>query len=108
MDNSIEDGADVNEVLKCVSKVRSILTRIEEGLKDNDPAQKAVLLRELNICEDTLLKTSSPKAIEMPMRGSIRQIQAHVTQTRLGQGKSPQEVEPNIEVYEAGTSQPTK
>ncbi|KAI5068324.1 hypothetical protein GOP47_0016669 [Adiantum capillus-veneris] len=108
MDNSIEDGADDNEVLKCVSEVRSILTRIEEGLKDNDPAQKAVLLRELNICKDTLLKTSPPKAIEMPMRGSIRQIQAHVTQTKLGNGKRPQEVEPNIEVYEAGTSQPTK
>lgn len=104
--NSFEVGD--SEVLLRVAEVRNILSKIEEDLEKSDSLEKGVLLRQLDICKETLMSSLSPKEIQMPTRGSIRQIQANVTQTRLGHGKKLQSCVPSQDQIEKESCQPTK
>lgn len=97
-----------HEVMVCVDEVRDILSKIEAQLEQSDSSQKIAYMNKLNSCRDILVKTLAPKEIDMPRRGSIRQIQANVTQTRLGHGKKLEVSNPSKDHIVCGSSQPTK
>ena len=72
------------EIVLCISEMKRTLQAIENDLCNYDISQKRALLHQLRVSS-----TIVPTEISLPSKGSIRQIQEHVTQTRLGHGKQP-------------------
>ena len=91
-----------------IEDMKNMLSSIQKEVFSKDPKEIAVLLQRLHGVKECLSSLVVPKQIEMPRQGSIRQIQAHVTQTRLGHGV-PQvnsKIHQNIDL--GSTSQPSK
>lgn len=90
------------KIAHSISSIKRDLQDVESDLPNYSVERKEELLREL-----MGFKLFVPKQIDLPLKGSIRQIQAHVTETRLGH-RQPREV--NQEVIDANliSDQPQK
>ncbi|KAI5060837.1 hypothetical protein GOP47_0023342 [Adiantum capillus-veneris] len=75
-----------NQILGCISDLKGLLQSFEEQLGQCDSDLKPILFNQLCNSRDFLSALIVPKRIGLPATGSTRQIQAHVTQTRLGHG----------------------
>lgn len=74
------------EVMTCIHELKEVLSSLEHGIANKGPKELEVILHQLQLSKDLLGSLVSPTQIHMPAHGSVRQIQAHVTQTRLGHG----------------------
>lgn len=85
-DTSGMDG----QIHMCIQEFNKVLKNVEENLPLCDSTQKEIIFQHLRASKDSIAALMVPKEIDLPRRGSIRAIQAHVTLTRLGHGR-PQE-----------------
>lgn len=85
---SVEDVSSKDrEILTCIESFQDILRELQDIFPSFSLARKDATLQQLQISQDNLFNFLRPKEIELPKKGSIRQIQANVTQTRLGHGR---------------------
>lgn len=96
-------ATDLDEkIAQCIQDIKRSLQVVENDLQDYTTERKEALLRDLMGC--SLLV---PKQVDLPLRGSIRQIQAHVTETRLGHGRRPRVHKDEVQV-DLMSDQPVK
>ena len=77
------------DVFEHLQDIKSMLFSIEQDVSRKSDAEVNAIMQQLQEVRSILRPLVSPNYIEMPSKGSIRHIQAHVTQTRLGHGKRP-------------------
>ncbi|KAI5077831.1 hypothetical protein GOP47_0007655 [Adiantum capillus-veneris] len=75
------------EIVNCIDKSREFLRQLADVLPQWTLQQKEVALKKLKISMENLENLHEPEEISLPRKGSIKQIQANVTQTRLGHGR---------------------
>ena len=84
------DVADVSESVvnsidhqigSVVNDIKCILQSLKEELGRCDSKLKPKILAQVTLLQDSLPALISPKEIELPTKGSIKQVQAHVTLT---------------------------
>ncbi|MCO5601128.1 hypothetical protein L7F22_055247 [Adiantum nelumboides] len=79
---------EVEKESTCFTEIQEILSTIQEGLPNKSHKEKEIIMHQVETARDILRSLVAPSQIDMPCRGSVRQIQEHVTQTRLGHGQS--------------------
>ncbi|MCO5572942.1 hypothetical protein L7F22_026703 [Adiantum nelumboides] len=73
-------------LLASINALRIFVNQFEAKVQESKPSQVEIMLDQLNKRESILTRGLAPREIDMPTRGGIQQIQAHVTDTRLGHG----------------------
>ncbi|MCO5564813.1 hypothetical protein L7F22_018481 [Adiantum nelumboides] len=92
-DDTCDDINQEQDAIECLQDIKKIVESLERGLSNRLSREMDIVMHQLKFARDTLGSLMSPEQIQLPMRGSIRQVQAHVTQTRLGHGKCKVNVE---------------
>ncbi|MCO5587831.1 hypothetical protein L7F22_041783 [Adiantum nelumboides] len=85
-DNEIVTEEKEEKVKTCIHELKELLLSLEQEIPNKSPKDMEIMLHQLRLSKDMLGALLSPSQINMPACGSVRQIQAHVTQTRLGHG----------------------
>ncbi len=75
-----------DDISSYIYEMRGLLQSLEEQLGQCDSKVKPNILTQLTLLRNSLASLVIPKEIELPAKGSIKQVQAHVTMTRLGHG----------------------
>ncbi|MCO5560080.1 hypothetical protein L7F22_013686 [Adiantum nelumboides] len=86
-DDTCDDINQEQDAIECLQDIKKIVESLERGLSNRSSREMDIVMHQLKSARDTLGSLMSPEQIQLPMRASIRQVQAHVTQTRLGHGK---------------------
>ncbi|MCO5585796.1 hypothetical protein L7F22_039732 [Adiantum nelumboides] len=94
-DNEIVTEEKEEKVKTCIHELKELLLSLEQEIPNKSPKDMEIMLHQLRLSKDMLGALLSPSQIDMPACGSVRQIQAHVTQTRLGHGV-PKDVGPHL------------
>ncbi|MCO5611756.1 hypothetical protein L7F22_066014 [Adiantum nelumboides] len=85
-DNEIVMEEKEEKVKTCIHELKELLLSLEQEIPNKSPKDMEIMLHQLQLSKDMLGALLSPSQIDMPACGSVRQIQAHVTRTRLGHG----------------------
>ncbi|MCO5547551.1 hypothetical protein L7F22_001001 [Adiantum nelumboides] len=85
-DNEIVTEEKEEKVKTCIHELKELLLSLEQEIPNKSPKDMEIMLHQLRLSKDMLGALLSPRQINMPACGSVRQIQAHVTRTRLGHG----------------------
>ncbi|MCO5568188.1 hypothetical protein L7F22_021884 [Adiantum nelumboides] len=85
-DNEIVMEEKEEKVKTCIHELKELLLSLEQQIPNKSPKDMEIMLHQLQLSKDMLGALLSPSQIDMPACGSVRQIQAHVTRTRLGHG----------------------
>ncbi|MCO5566318.1 hypothetical protein L7F22_019995 [Adiantum nelumboides] len=85
-DNKIVTEEKEEKVKTCIHELKELLSSLEQEISSKSPKDMEIMLHQLRLSKDMLGALFSPSQIDMPACGSVRQIQAHVTRTRLGHG----------------------
>ncbi|MCO5566801.1 hypothetical protein L7F22_020482 [Adiantum nelumboides] len=85
-DNEIVTEEKEEKVKTCIHELKELLLSLEQEIPNKSPKDMEIMLHQLRLSKDMLGALLSPSQIDMPACGSVRQIQAHVTRTRLGHG----------------------
>ncbi|MCO5577975.1 hypothetical protein L7F22_031812 [Adiantum nelumboides] len=85
-DNEIVTEEKEEKVKTCIHELKELLLSLEQEIPNKSPKDMEIMLHQLRLSKDMLGAMLSPSQIDMPACGSVRQIQAHVTRTRLGHG----------------------
>ena len=95
------------QIHMCIQDFKNLLQDLQEGFSVYDSTQKEAILQQLRVSKETVAAMVVPANIDLPLRGSIRQIQAHVTLTRLGHGQ-PREAQTTLDEEIIDSLQPPK
>ncbi|MCO5583846.1 hypothetical protein L7F22_037761 [Adiantum nelumboides] len=85
-DNEIVTEEKEEKVKTCIHELKELLLSLEQEIPNKSPKDMEIMLHQLRLSKDMLGALLSPSQIDMPACGSVRQIKAHVTRTRLGHG----------------------
>ncbi|MCO5557658.1 hypothetical protein L7F22_011226 [Adiantum nelumboides] len=85
-DNEMVTEEKEEKVKTCIHELKELLLSLEQEIPNKSPKDMEIMLHQLRLSKDMLGALLSPSQINMPACGSVRQIQAHVTRTRLGHG----------------------
>ncbi|MCO5555205.1 hypothetical protein L7F22_008749 [Adiantum nelumboides] len=85
-DNEIVTEEKEEKVKTCIYELKELLLSLEQEIPNKSPKDMEIMLHQLRLSKDMLGALLSSSQIDMPACGSVRQIQAHVTRTRLGHG----------------------
>ena len=89
-----KEGTSIDDQINiCIQDLKNILQDLQEGCSVYSCSQKDTILQQLKASKEKIAAMLVPAEIDLPMRGSIRQIQAHVTLTRLLVMDSPWNLE---------------
>ncbi|MCO5571634.1 hypothetical protein L7F22_025380 [Adiantum nelumboides] len=97
-DNEIVTEEKEEKVKTCIHELKQLLSSLEQEIPNKSPKDIEIMLHQLRLSKDMLGALLSPSQIDMPACGSVRQIQAHVTRTRLGHGVPKDVGAPPLEV----------
>ncbi|MCO5611782.1 hypothetical protein L7F22_066041 [Adiantum nelumboides] len=97
-DNEIVTEEKEEKVKTCIHELKELLLPLEQEIPNKSPKDMEIMLHQLRLSKDMLGALLSPSQIDMPACGSVRQIQAHVTRTRLGHGVPKDVGAPSLEV----------
>ncbi|MCO5582036.1 hypothetical protein L7F22_035927 [Adiantum nelumboides] len=85
--DGLQDTTHEEEATSCLQEIKDLVQSLEQGLSNKSPKKMESIMQNLKIARDSLRTLVSPNEIQLPVRGSIHPIQAHVTRNRLGREK---------------------
>ena len=74
----------MEHICGCIQDFQGLLQSLQESLSTCESTQKKLINKQLKMANDNIVALIIPKKIDLPLKGSIQQVQFHVTLTWLG------------------------